>query len=155
MRIKCPFCGERSLDEFAYHGDATVTRPDPAAPNAMAEFVSYLYERTNPDEWHRELWYHAAGCQSWLVVTRHVTCHVITSVESAKDVAFKRLAARQEPLQAEVFGAAAGLPAAAPHPDALPVREDERGEGAAPPTTSTLGPLSRRALQRERGERLS
>jgi sarcosine oxidase subunit delta len=87
MRINCPYCGERSLEEFAYHGDATVARPDAAAPNTMTEFISYVYGRANPDGWHRELWYHAAGCQSWLVVTRHVTTHAITAVESAKDVA--------------------------------------------------------------------
>ena len=22
MRINCPYCGDRSLDEFVYHGDA-------------------------------------------------------------------------------------------------------------------------------------
>src|SRR5665648_1182144 len=27
MRIKCPYCGERALEEFTYSGDATVTRP--------------------------------------------------------------------------------------------------------------------------------
>lgn len=93
MRINCPFCGERGLDEFLYHGDATVTRPDRAAPNAMAEFVSYVYERTNPPGMHRELWYHAAGCRSWLVVTRGIATHTITSVELARDVALKREAA--------------------------------------------------------------
>ena len=24
MRIKCPYCGERALEEFTYRGDATV-----------------------------------------------------------------------------------------------------------------------------------
>ena len=70
MRINCPCCGERGLDEFVYHGDASVTRPDALAPSAMADFVSYVYERTNTPGLHRELWFHAAGCHSWLVVTR-------------------------------------------------------------------------------------
>jgi methylglutamate dehydrogenase subunit B len=39
---------------------------------------------------HRELWFHAAGCHSWLVVTRGIATHVITSVEFARDVARKR-----------------------------------------------------------------
>lgn len=95
MRINCPYCGERSLDEFVYHGDATVVRPDLAAPDAMAKFVSYVYERTNSPGMHRELWYHAAGCHSWLVVTRGIATHAITSVELAKDVALKRVAAVQ------------------------------------------------------------
>ena len=27
MRINCPLCGDRPLEEFVYRGDATVTRP--------------------------------------------------------------------------------------------------------------------------------
>ena len=27
MRINCPYCGERALDEFTYRGDANVSRP--------------------------------------------------------------------------------------------------------------------------------
>ena len=95
MRINCPCCGERGLDEFVYHGDATVTRPDALAPNAMADFVSYVYERTNTPSSHRELWYHAAGCHAWLVVTRGIATHKITSVELARDVAHKRNSAEK------------------------------------------------------------
>lgn len=90
MRINCPHCGERSLDEYLYHGDATLTRPDMASPNAMDEFVSYVFVRTNPPGKHRELWYHSAGCHAWLVVTREIATHNILSVELAKDVALAR-----------------------------------------------------------------
>ena len=96
MRINCPCCGERCLDEFVYHGDASVTRPDALAPSAMADFVSYVYERTNTPGLHRELWFHAAGCHSWLVVTRGIATHAITSVEFARDVARKRDLVDQE-----------------------------------------------------------
>ena len=87
MRIACPYCGERSLDEFLYSGDATVRRPDASSSTAAEDFVSYVYQRTNPPGMHRELWYHAAGCHAWLVVSRDVSTHIITSVELAKDVA--------------------------------------------------------------------
>ena len=30
MRIPCPFCGPARVREFAYFGDATVSRPDPS-----------------------------------------------------------------------------------------------------------------------------
>ncbi len=90
MRINCPCCGERSLDEFVYHGDATVTRPDASAPSAMADFVAYAFERTNAAGVHRELWYHAAGCHLWLVVTRNLMTHAITSVDRARDIALAR-----------------------------------------------------------------
>ena len=92
MRIACPHCGERSLDEFVYSGDATVTRPDAASPSALEEFTRYTFERTNPPGMHRELWYHAAGCHAWLVVTRGISTHAIASVELARDVALARQA---------------------------------------------------------------
>ncbi len=87
MRIACPHCGERSLDEFVYLGDATVQRPDAASPTAMDQFVAYTFERTNPPGPHRELWYHSAGCHAWLVVTRNIATHAISNVELARDVA--------------------------------------------------------------------
>ena len=34
MRIKCPYCGERALEEFTYRGDATVKRPESLEPSA-------------------------------------------------------------------------------------------------------------------------
>ena len=34
MRIPCPFCGDRELDEFTYLGDASVQRPDRELPDA-------------------------------------------------------------------------------------------------------------------------
>ena len=87
MRIKCPCCGERGLDEFLYYGDATVRRPDPNQPSALSAFIEYTYQRGNPRGPHRELWYHAAGCHSWLVVERNTATHAISSVQFAKDVA--------------------------------------------------------------------
>lgn len=83
MRIPCPYCGPRDLREFTYLGDATVERPDAAAPDALDRFVDYVYLRNNPAGRHREYWYHGAGCQSWLVVTRDTLTHEIFGVETA------------------------------------------------------------------------
>ena len=47
MRINCPYCGERGIDEFSYLGDASVVRPDPASPDAADAFYAYAYERRN------------------------------------------------------------------------------------------------------------
>jgi sarcosine oxidase subunit delta len=89
MRINCPHCGERSNEEFLYHGDATVTRPDGQMPEsgeapAMSAWMDYVYWRDNPAGPHHELWYHAAGCRAWLVVTRDTRSHEISAVEPAK-----------------------------------------------------------------------
>ena len=50
----------------------------------------YVYLRDNPAGTIRELWYHASGCRSWLVVTRDTRTHAIESVEPARDVARAR-----------------------------------------------------------------
>lgn len=84
MRIACPHCGPRDLREFSYLGDATLARPEPAAPDALARFVDYVYLRDNPAGAHRELWYHGAGCQAWLEVARDTRTHEILGVASRK-----------------------------------------------------------------------
>ncbi len=81
MRIPCPWCGKRNRDEFRYLGDANVKRP--AADADDKAWMDYVYMRDNPAGPHRELWYHAAGCHSWLVVTRDTTTHEITDVALA------------------------------------------------------------------------
>ncbi len=89
MRIPCLFCGERDVQEFAYLGDATKTRPD--GPDAdQAAMFDYVYLRDNPAGAHRELWYHSAGCHAWLVVTRDTRTHAIAGVESARELALRR-----------------------------------------------------------------
>ena len=90
MRITCPYCGNRSLDEFLYHGDAEPMRPDAQTATAMEDFISYAFARTNSPGQHRELWYHEAGCHAWLVVTRNVSTHAIASVDIARAVAQAR-----------------------------------------------------------------
>lgn len=83
MRIKCPYCGERDAEEFSYLGAAKLKRPDPGAANAGPAFYEYVYLRDNPAGLNAELWYHCAGCRSWLIVERDTRTHEITSVASA------------------------------------------------------------------------
>jgi methylglutamate dehydrogenase subunit B len=85
MRIPCPCCGYRGHDEFVYYGDATLARPDATAENAEQAFHDYVHLRDNPSGRHRELWYHAAGCHAWLVTTRDMRSHEISTVELAVD----------------------------------------------------------------------
>ena len=87
MRIACPHCGSRDAREFLYHGAADPVRPDPAADDALARFTDYVYLRDNPAGHLRELWFHAAGCHSWLVVTRDTRTHQIACVEPARPLA--------------------------------------------------------------------
>jgi heterotetrameric sarcosine oxidase delta subunit len=83
LRIPCPWCGERDEIEFRYRGDATRTRPEPAA--GVAAFTAYVYERSNPRGWHVEWWLHTAGCRSLLKVLRHTLTHEILWVGEPQD----------------------------------------------------------------------
>jgi heterotetrameric sarcosine oxidase delta subunit len=81
MRIACPHCGPRDVQEFSYLGDATPQRPDGMDASAAA-MADYVHQRDNPAGSHRELWYHGAGCHAWLVVTRDTRTHAIAAVET-------------------------------------------------------------------------
>ena len=84
MRIPCPHCGQRDLQEFTYLGDATPRRPDGLAGSSAA-MHDYVYLRDNPAGPHRELWHHAAGCRAWLIVTRDTRTHAILGAVPARD----------------------------------------------------------------------
>ena len=81
MRIACPHCGPRDVQEFSYLGDAKPQRPDGTDASAAA-MSDYVHQRDNPAGSHRELWYHGAGCHAWLVVTRDTRTHAIAAVET-------------------------------------------------------------------------
>lgn len=86
MIIEHPLLGPRDAAEFSYLGAATLmARPSPE--NGLQAMHDYVYLRENPVGIHRELWYHAQGDRSWLVVTRDTMTQDITKVELARDVA--------------------------------------------------------------------
>jgi sarcosine oxidase subunit delta len=47
--------------------------------------MSYVYLRKNPAGEHRELWFHAAGCRAWLIVTRNIQTHEILAAVPARE----------------------------------------------------------------------
>jgi sarcosine oxidase subunit delta len=79
MRISCPFCGDRDLQEFIYRGDVT------AAVIGDGDMIERVYLRDNPAGPIDEHWYHAQGCRRWLVVTRGTLTHAISAVRLARE----------------------------------------------------------------------
>jgi sarcosine oxidase subunit delta len=79
MRIHCPHCGDRSVDEFMQFGAAGLVRPDPNA--GLQAYVDYVYLRDNPAGPHRELFQHIGGCRAFLSVWRDTRTHQIHGVE--------------------------------------------------------------------------
>ena len=85
MRIDCPHCGSRDIQEFVYRGDASVSRPDPDGENALEHFVEAVHLRANPAGRHVEHWYHAGGCRAWVRVERDTLTHEIESTTFASE----------------------------------------------------------------------
>jgi methylglutamate dehydrogenase subunit B len=89
MRIYCPFCGERDSSEFTVTGDASCRRPHVALLDSQAsltdQFLEAVYVRDNPAGRHLELWYHGAGCRSWLRVSRDTRSHEVFAVTLASE----------------------------------------------------------------------
>jgi len=79
MRVRCPYCGDRPIDEFVQLGAADPVRPP--ADAGLDAFVDYVYLRDNPAGIHRELFQHLAGCRALLAIRRDTRTHDITSVE--------------------------------------------------------------------------
>ncbi len=81
MRIPCPYCGLRDLQEYGCLGDAVTNRPTFGGADELGAYHDYVYLRDNPVGEKRELWYHANGCRRWLVVTRNTLTHAISGAE--------------------------------------------------------------------------
>lgn len=81
MRIRCPYCGDRSVEEFIALGAVDPVRPE--ASERMEDWIDYVYARKNPAGLHREWFYHASGCKAWLSVSRNTLSHEITDVAHA------------------------------------------------------------------------
>jgi heterotetrameric sarcosine oxidase delta subunit len=82
MRIPCPYCGSRDVQEFVYRGDAA-----PKRPQGEDGFYDYVYLRDNVAGEMREHWYHAQGCRNWLEVVRNTVTHEIGAAVLARRTA--------------------------------------------------------------------
>lgn len=80
MRIPCPYCGHRDIQEFVYRGDAAPTRPE-----GDLGYYAYVYLRDNPAGPIVEHWYHVQGCRNWLTVERNTLTHHVMSAALARE----------------------------------------------------------------------
>ncbi len=85
MRLTCPLCGERDCREFFYQGAASMLqRPEPDA--SLEEWNAYLHNRDNPAGETKELWYHEAGCGSWIKIRRNTMTHEVLAASLLENV---------------------------------------------------------------------
>ena len=78
--IPCPWCGERSQEEFVCRGEADIARH--ANPDRLtdAEWADYLFMRGNPQGLHAERWLHRHGCRRWFNLVRDTMSDRILAV---------------------------------------------------------------------------
>ena len=70
LLIECPWCGSRDETEFAYGGEAHITRPPKPSDLGDDEWENYLFYRSNPRGKHLEQWCHTSGCRRWFNAQR-------------------------------------------------------------------------------------
>lgn len=80
LRIPCPYCGVRDLEEFRYGGEASIVRPAEPEHVNDGEWADYLFYRDNLKGARMERWLHRHGCRMWFLVRRDTLSHEITEV---------------------------------------------------------------------------
>jgi heterotetrameric sarcosine oxidase delta subunit len=78
IRLTCPNCGPRPLEEWRYGGE-TPSVPD-SVTDPAARNVDRVWFSDNVDGPVVERWYHLAGCRRWTTVLRDT--HTDTVLES-------------------------------------------------------------------------
>jgi len=67
LRIECPHCGVRAIEEFVYGEIPDV--PD-GIVDPDARDLDRAFMHSNPEGLVTERWFHAMGCRRWLTLTR-------------------------------------------------------------------------------------
>lgn len=84
MRIPCPMCGARDEHEFAFGGEAHVSRPELGCTDE--EWEAYLFSRSNIKGTSYERWQHRRGCRIWFHLVRDTVSHRIIEVYPIDEV---------------------------------------------------------------------
>jgi sarcosine oxidase, subunit delta len=78
--IRCPYCGERDMSEFAYGGEAHIARPEQSETMSDAEWADYVFLKNNPKGLLAERWNHQAGCRRWFNAVRNTATDDLLAV---------------------------------------------------------------------------
>jgi heterotetrameric sarcosine oxidase delta subunit len=76
--IHCPYCGERSLEEFRSGGELRAPRPTDPEAASDADWADYLFYRDNIKGHRLELWAHHYGCRQWFALARNTVSHEVS-----------------------------------------------------------------------------
>jgi sarcosine oxidase subunit delta len=79
LRITCPHCGVRAVEEFVY---GEMPAPPGNLTDPDARDLDRAFMHTNTEGVVTERWFHTAGCRRWLTVQRDTRTNVIDPASS-------------------------------------------------------------------------
>lgn len=74
IRIPCPHCGERPVEEFVF--GEILTPPSEMTDEREIDF-DRAFMRNNPEGETFEAWFHSYGCRRWIRLRRDTTTDLI------------------------------------------------------------------------------
>jgi len=80
LLIPCPYCGERSENEFGYGGEAHKARPEAPEQLSDADWNDYVFLQKNTKGTYYERWVHSLGCRRWFNVARDTLTNEVLAV---------------------------------------------------------------------------
>jgi len=78
LRIACPNCGTRSVEEWVY---GELFAPPGRITDPAERDIDRGFMHNNPEGPVREAWFHLYGCRRWIYLTRDTTTDVVRNVE--------------------------------------------------------------------------
>jgi len=80
LLIPCPYCGERSENEFGYGGEAHKVRPENPEELSDEAWNDYVFLQKNTKGTYYERWVHSSGCRRWFNVARDTLTNEVLAV---------------------------------------------------------------------------
>lgn len=84
LLIPCPNCGPRDESEFDYGGPAIAL---PTLEASTSDWHQALHLSSTTDQRIDEHWYHSAGCECWIRISRDLVTHEINDAATCSDEA--------------------------------------------------------------------
>ena len=78
IRISCPNCGPRAVEEWVY-GEVFSVPDEIADPDERDIDRGFMHN--NPEGPVREAWFHLYGCRRWIYLSRDTTTDRILGIE--------------------------------------------------------------------------
>ena len=82
LLIPCPNCGPRDESEFDYGGPVIAL---PTLEASTSDWHQALHLSGTTDQRVDEHWYHSAGCECWIRISRDLVTHEINDAATSRD----------------------------------------------------------------------